>query len=323
MRLSRSSLLLAALFVLLAGELAAQEDAVPASECCLPILLPIGARPVALGQALTARAGRDGIFINPAGLVVINDDEFVVHRSTMAEDAQLTTFGLIIHSAVAGVFALTYRLIDFGESEITDEFGNVIGTSGFIDQMVIASFGTRVAAGWSAGISYKLYDFRDQCEGICGDRFSGTTHLLDAGVEYRRGPHLILGGALTNAGLALQVRNAAQADPTPTRVRVGAAYEVGHHLQQDTSVQVWAQFDVVERLRDPGAPALNVGAEVILDETIFLRAGHSSAGNGITSGGTGLGVGLRYQRFDIAVSKTFSTTALESDPVQISFGVRF
>ena len=305
--------------------LAAQEDPVPASECCLPLLLPIGARPVALGQAITARAGRDGVFINPAGLVAVNADEVIVHRSSMAEEAQLTTFGLIIHSAVAGVFAVTYRLIDFGETENTDDQGNPIGTSSFIDQVLIATYATRISRSWSAGLSYKLYDFRDQCEGVCGERFSGTTHMLDGGLEFRpaRLPHLILGGSIVHAGLALQVKNAAQADPTPARLRLGAAYEVGHHLQKDSTIQVWAHADIVSRIRDAGAPALNVGAEVILDQTIFLRAGHASASNGITSGGTGLGVGLRYQRFDIAVSKTFSTTALESDPVQISFGVRF
>jgi hypothetical protein len=289
------------------------------------MLLPIGARPVALGQALTARAGRDGVFINPAGLVDVTADEVIVHRSSMAEDAQLTTFGLIIHSAVAGVFAVTYRLIDFGETDNTDDQGNPIGTSSFIDQVLIATYATRISRSWSAGISYKLYDFRDQCEGVCGERFSGTTHMLDGGLEFRPAqlPHLILGGSIVHAGLALQVKNAAQADPTPARLRVGAAYEVGHHLQKDTTIQVWTHADLVSRIRDAGAPALNVGAEVILDQTIFLRAGHASASNGITSGGTGLGVGLRYQRFDVGVSKTFSTTALESDPVQISFGVRF
>jgi hypothetical protein len=305
--------------------LAAQEDPVPASECCLPMLFPIGARPVSMGQALAARAGRDGVFINPAGLADVDVSEVVVHRSTMAEDAQLTTFGLIVHSSVAGVFALTYRLIDFGETENTDEQGNPIGTSGFIDQVLIASYATRISAAWRAGVSYKLYDFRDQCKGVCGERFSGTTHMLDAGLEFRpaRLPALILGASLVHAGLALQVKNAAQADPTPARLRAGGAYEVGHHLQKDTTIQVWAHADVVGRIRDAGSPAINVGAEVILDRTIFLRAGHASASNGITSGGTGLGVGLRYQRFDIAVSKTFSTTALESDPVQISFGARF
>src|SRR5688572_24742058 len=185
MRLSRFSLLMALAILFPYSPLAAQEDPVPASECCLPMLLPIGARPVALGQALTARAGRDGVFINPAGLVDVNADEVVVHRSSMAEDAQLTTFGLIIHSAVAGVFAVTYRLIDFGETDNTDEQGNPIGTSSFIDQVLIATYATRISRSWSAGISYKLYDFRDQCEGVCGERFSGTTHMMDGGLEYR------------------------------------------------------------------------------------------------------------------------------------------
>jgi hypothetical protein len=328
MRLSRFSLVFCAAFTLLVGEAAAQEEGVPGTECCLPLLIPIGARPIALGQALTARGGRDGIFFNPAGLMTMRDDEFFVHRSTTAED-KITTFGLIIHSAVAGVFGITYRLIDFGEIETTDENGNVVGRLAFLDQTLIATFATRIKPGWNAGLSYKLYDFRDQCEGVCGERFQGSTHLIDAGTEIRpsRLPHLVVGAAITHAGLALQIKNRAQADPSPLRLRLGAAYEVGHHLQRDTTVEAWVHADVVQRVRDASAPAVNFGVEVVLNKTFSLRAGHSTEGdgtNGATFSGTGIGIGLLYQRFDISVAKTLSTTELgTSDPMHISFGVSF
>ncbi|HET9440423.1 MAG TPA: hypothetical protein VFO52_09640, partial [Longimicrobiales bacterium] len=160
-----------------------------------------------------------------------------------------------------------------------------------------------------------------------GATFSGTTHLLDGGVQYRpaRVPRLTLGASLMHLGLALQVNNAAQADPTPARLRVGASYEVGHHLQKDTTTTVWVYGDIVQRIRDPGAPAINAGVELILNQTIYLRAGHASSANGVASGGTGLGVGLRYQRFTVGVAKTFTTSSLdpEGEPVHISFGVRF
>jgi hypothetical protein len=327
MRLSRFSLVVVAAALLFPGEAAAQEE-VSATECCLPLLIPIGARPIALGQAVTARGGRDGIFFNPAGLMSMTDDDFFVHRSTIGED-QLTTLGLIIHSEVAGVFGLTYRLLDFGEQDITDDNGNVIGSFGFIDQSLMASFATQIRPGWNAGVSYKLYDFRDQCEGFCGERFTGTTHLLDAGTEIRpaRIPHLVLAGAITHAGLALQIKNRAQADPTPIRLRLGAAYEVGHHIEADSTVEAWVHVDVVQRLREAGMPALNVGAEVTLNKTFFLRAGHSTEGdgaNGATFAGTGVGVGLIYQRFDISVAKTLTTTELgSSDPIHVSVGIRF
>jgi hypothetical protein len=327
MRLSRFSLVIGAALALFASEVVAQEDAVPGTECCLPLLIPIGARPVALGQAITARAGRDGIFVNPAGLASLKDDEFIVHRSTMLDEAQLTTFGLIIHSAVAGVFAVTYRLIDYGDTETTDDNGNIVGRNGLIDQTLIATFATRVTKGWTAGVSYKLYDFRSTCEGLCGEGIKGTTHLLDAGTEFQseRWPYVLIGASVIHAGFPLQVKNRAQADPTPTRLRVGAAYEIGHHLQKDTAVQVWLQTDVVQRLRSATTPSINVGAEAILNKSFFLRAGYASEGDGTSSGGTGLGVGLVYQRFDISVAKTFTTGALDasSDPIHISFGVTF
>jgi hypothetical protein len=45
----------------------------------------------------------------------------------------------------------------------------------------------------------------------------------------------------------------------------------------------------------------------------------------VASGGTGLGVGLKYQRFNVGVAKTFTASSLdpEGEPVHISFGVRF
>jgi hypothetical protein len=181
-----------------------------------------------------------------------------------------------------------------------------------------------VTTNWRAGVTYKLYDFRDSCEGVCGARFQGTTHLFDAGAEFQspRSPNLRVGVALTHAGLALQIRNAAQADPTPARLRLGAAYEIGHLVHQDTAIKIWAHADVIQPLRNAGTPALNIGAEAILNETIYLRAGYAATSYGVTYGGPGVGVGLRYQRFDVSVAKAFSTP-LDDDPVQVTFGVRF
>jgi hypothetical protein len=329
MRLNRFSLVIGIAFVLLSSTRVAfaQDEGVPAAECCLPLQFPIGARSVAMGQAITARGGRDGIFFNPAGLAALSDDQFVVHRSTMLDEAQLTTLALVIHSAVAGVFAVTYRLIDFGDTEVTDANNNVIGRDALIDQVLIASFATRITPGWTAGVSYKLYDFRTQCDGICPEQVKGTTHMLDVGTEFQlpNFPHLLLAASATHVGFPLQVKNRAQADPPPTRLRFGAAYEVGHHVQKDTTIQIWAQGDIVQRVRNATIPAWNVGAEAILNQTFFIRAGFSTEGDGTGNRGAGLGVGLVYQRYDISVAKTFQTGALDasSDPIHITFGVTF
>ena len=327
MRRSRFSLVLGAILLLAGGDAVAQDsdDPVPAGECCLQVHIPIGARTVSMGQALTIRAGREAAFMNPASLTDISDDGLAIHRSTMVPEVQLTTFSLFIHSQVAGVFAFTYRFIDFGESELTDDFGNVIGRASEIDQLLIASYATRISHGLSGGMSFKFYDFRDRCTGSCGgESFAGNTYMFDAGLQWQASSDfLVIGASVMNVGPPLQIKNAAQSDPTPVRLRVGAAYEVGHRLQKDSTIAVWVQGGVVQPVRDTGTPSINLGVEISLNETVFLRAGHASDPDGVT-GGAGIGVGLRYQRYDLGVAKKFASSLLETgDPVHISFGVTF
>jgi hypothetical protein len=300
---------------------------VSSNECCIDMLFPVGARTVSLGDAATARPGQDAAFINPAGLIGMRDDQFFAHRSSLA-DAKVTTLGVLFMRKDVGAFGVAYHLVDFGSQETTDEFGNPNGTASIIYQQLVASFATRIAFGWSAGINYRLYDFRPSCTGLsCGESAKpGTTHMVDVGVTYepRFMPSARFGASLLHVGFPLQVNNAAQADPTPARLRVGAAYEAGHHFARDTALAVWVHADAIVRARDPGAPAIGVGVEVVLDQIIYFRAGYSNAGDGITAGGTGLGIGLQYQRFDVSVAKTVSTSSLfPGEPFHVSFAVSF
>ena len=304
----------------------AQEDAVSSTECCIDMLFPVGARSVALGDAVTARPGQDAIFVNPAALSAFTRHQLSAHRSTRADASRTTLGGLFVMKDI-GAFGVSYHLLDFGEQEATDREGNS-GTFGVIYQQLIASFATNVGVGWSAGINYRLYDYRPSCTGFaCTDEDdSGTTHMVDAGVTYQPPfwRSFRLGVAAMHAGFPLQIKNAAQADPTPARVRAGIAYEAGHHFTRDSALAVWLHVDAVSRLRDPGSPAINFGVEVDLDGTIFFRAGHASAGDGLTAGGTGIGLGLRYQRFDVSVAKTVSASPLfEGEPIHVSFAVTF
>lgn len=290
------------------------------------MLLPVGARSVALGDAVTARPGQDAIFVNPAALAEFTSAQLSAHRSTLADASRTTLGGLYVMKDI-GVFGLSYHLIDFGEQEATDE-GGATGRFGVIYQQLIASFATRVGIGWSAGVNYRLYDYRPSCSGFActGLDEAGTTHMVDAGVTYEPSwlPSLRVGASMMHVGFPLQILNKAQADPTPARLRVGTAYEAGHHFTSDSLIAVWIHLDAVTRLRDPGSPAINFGIEVELDETIFFRAGHASAGDGITGGGTGIGLGLKYQRFEVSVAKTVSASPLfEGEPINVSFAVTF
>lgn len=299
----------------------------------MSMLLPYGARAISLGQALTARPSADALFFNPAGLVGLPSDEFLVHHARTFE-GQNNVFTLLLQSRVIGAVGLTFLMVDLGETEITTGGGQTTGTLAIRHQALIASFATPVGAGLRAGVNYKLYNEMTER--------SATTHMIDVGAQYtaERLGGLELGAAITHLGFKLQVVNAEQADQTPARLRVGAAYELGKHVFADSSITLWVSADGLSRLLPlddddatgadrPGTArglsfAGNVGVEVGFDETLFVRAGYASTGDGLVRGGTGIGVGINYDRFQVAVAKGFSQSALDTgDPFQITFRVGF
>lgn len=298
-------------------------EAVPARECCQPLLLPIGARAVSLGDAITARTSPDGLFANPALVAGVFEDQFVVYNANKStEDSN--TFSVIINSQVAGTFGLSYRLIDYGEQEARDINDIPTGAIRILAQVLTATYATRVMAGINAGVSYKLYQFRQDCSGFCGtEGFSATTHGLDFGVQFlpSKLPALALGAAVAHAGFPLQVVNAEQASPMPVRLRIGGAYEIGHHILADSAVEVHVASDIVTSLRD-GRTFLNIGAELSLEQTLFVRVGYG--GGASVAGGAAAGVAARYDRFDVGVAKSFVSDPLDgSEPIQITFAIRF
>jgi len=300
------------------------DDRVGAAECCLPLLFPVGARAVGLGNALTARGGPDALFVNPAGLAALARDEFRIHNA--ATDVETSNaFSLAFRIRSAGSFALTYRLVDYGSFPATDETGQQIGEARVLDHMLITSFATQLGGGLAAGISYKLYQFRSDCSGFCGEPgFAATTHGVDFGVQYHPPiwKSLQLGASLMHAGLPLQVVNAEQASPTPTRIRAGAAYEMLHHFVKDSTITGWLMTDVSGSWRQGVPVIVSTGGELVLDETIFVRAGYST-GSG-RNAGAAVGLGLRYDRFDIGIARSFvDAGATDKDPFQITFAVSF
>jgi hypothetical protein len=324
-KVAHALLLVGAALVLFGSEVQAQS--VSAYECCASLLQPYGARAVSLGQALTARASVDGLFFNPASLANSGRGQFIAHHATTFE-SQNNAFTILIDAGLAGSFALTYVLVDFGDDPVRDTGGQVIGEFNTRDQQLIASYATGVTNVLRAGVSYTLFNKGNFCTGICaGAEASGTTHLLDLGIQARvpRLPSLEIGASILHVGFSLQQKNAEQADPPPSRVRLGAAYELWHHFRADSSITVWVSADVVNRLRSPTTPAGGIGVEVAFDQIIFIRAGYGGSGDALAQGAAGVGVGIRYQRFNVGVSKAFSLGIFDSgsDQFQVSFAIQF
>ncbi len=297
------------------------------SECCLHLLVPVGARASALGGAITARQGADAVFANPAGLAGLTGGQFVIHQSDdTTVDVQVDAFSLLF-TPLSTTVGVSYQLFDRGEIETTDQTGQPTGELSLRDHLVVFSFALPLGAGFSAGVNYKAFQQRIDCSGRCGDQETvATTQASDFGLRYSppTAPALEVGLAVTNASFAPEVLNFEQSAGNyfPGRIHFGVVYDV-LAAATDSIVAVRLGVEARDRLAEPGSPTLAYGIEVDVQQAVFVRAGYAP-GEGL---GTGAAVGLelRYDRFDIGVSRSFANSLLEADeePFQVSVGLHF
>jgi hypothetical protein len=127
-----------------------------------------------------------------------------------------------------------------------------------------------------------------------------------------------------NVGPGLQVVNAEQADPSRAGSMWAPPTTCWGGGRADERVALRLMTDVQDVLREPGDPTtLAVGLELDVQRAVFLRAGYAP-GEGLGTGAA-VGVELRYDRFDIAVARSFvnSQLAADTEPFQVSFGLNF
>ncbi len=319
------------------GEAAAQGSAseIATGECCIELLLPIGGRAAALGGALTSLPSGDGVWGNPAELAPLDSTEFLIHHitgllPTTLESAQSpgggqsNAFSLLVAAHGVGTFGASYLLVDYGDIASTDVNGQQIGSLSLRTHVFVASFATALAPSLAVGINYSVYAFRPSCSGQCGNQqIAGTTQTVDLGVRYAPGPRpgFALGAAIAHLGLPLQINNAAQADQPPTRLRVGGAFELLRHFHADEILALWLHAALLARAGRDASVVPSVGAELSAGNSIFLRAGYAG-GSGLISGAS-VGVGLDYQRYTMALAKSFSSGLGSEQPVQVTFAIRF
>jgi hypothetical protein len=293
-------------------------------ECCRTMLLPIGARQASMAMAVAPTSSPDAVFYNPAGLAQLDGNHFVVHH--LESDIQpFDAFTLLVSPGNLAVFGISYALVDHGDQELTGENEQVVGRISSADHLLIASFATNLLANFTAGLSYKFFNWRIDCSGVCSDfDRSAKTHAIDVGVQYQPSwfSSVRIGAALLNAGLPLQVQNAEQSDPLPTRLRLGVSYDVMQHFDSigpyNLLLLVEAQEDDWKR---PTSPRGAVGMEASVGDIVFLRAGYG-AGEGLEAG-PAVGVGVVYSSFNVAVAKRVNGGLLGDEPFQLTVDVGF
>jgi len=332
MNAGRSTVCLLALALLLvagAPGALAQEDDAPANEGALFLLLPVDPKAVGLGRAVTALPGPESVWWNPAGLGEVDENRFSAFRGEgLAGDA--TAASLLFSFEGVGTLGLSYQLLDAGSTDLTDEQGNVLGTFTFREHLGVLSLASQMGDHLSLGVNVKLVQDRFSCRGQCVDGGeTGTTFAVDAGVQAMEiaGLPIRLGAVLAHAGPDLQIVNEAQADPLPTRIRAAVAYEALDFFVPSDELDVWVTVEVDDRWRDPGNPATYVGAEFEGgrgDQRLSLRAGYVFNGEAQVDGAA-VGLGLRYERFEVGIAKSLATQTLtgETEPVHVSLGYVF
>lgn len=305
---------------------AAQDGSGDRAEGALFLLLPVGAQGVSLGRAMTWVEGAEGAFWNPAGLAGVDRSQGVLFRGDHVAGTATAVTGLWSVQGL-GTLGASYFLLDAGDIDQTDEFGNFTGTITIRNHLGIVSGATRLGPSLSAGVSLKMIRFQLSCRGICADEgTTATTYAIDAGLQALLVDRLRIGAMVAHLGPSLQVLNAEQADPLPTRVRVAAAYNVVAAITDTDDLRGWLAFEVEDRLRELGSLSYYLGTELTAGQVdaLSLRAGYVWSELTQEDGGR-VGLGLRYERFDLSIAKSLAVSTLtgETEPVHVTFSIGF
>jgi hypothetical protein len=269
-----------------------------AQEGALFLLLPVGARSVGLGQAVVAdRSGSELVWWNPSAIGAATRREAAIHHSqSVAGTGDAVT--IVVPSSLLGVLALSVNIFDYGEQQSTDQTdGNGEGAGTIIPRSFVyaATYATPLGSYVTAGITYKLIQFRIDCTGPCPDiAFSATTSALDLGAQFtiKRSFPLVIGVAARNVvGIKLQVNDGPQADKIPRRLQVGMQYrlDVPPRIAPETAVRV--AFDVADEV-SLSDPVPRFGADVAFRDRFHLRAGYAFEASRSEAGGPSIGLGI-------------------------------
>jgi hypothetical protein len=289
------------------------------------LLVPVGARASGMGQTGVADFGTgEAAFWNPAGLALLPESELDIHHATTFASDNTVLSGYLATPAL-GVVGLAAYLVDYGSQDIVP--GPQQPPVGRITPRnieLLASYAGTLAGALSLGVSYKLIQLRVDCSGDCTGftLASGTTQAVDVGLQYgrRTASGLRVGLTVRHAGLDLQLANASQADPLPTRLAAGVAYSVRLRAPPGGEpVSARVLVDSENPCCSEVRPDLRVGGELAYGDAIRLRAGYAFL-RGRPSGPS-VGAGLRFGRAVIDFARVFFSSGNFDEPVYLSLRV--
>jgi hypothetical protein len=293
-----------------------------ATEGALFLLLPTGARAVGMGlAAMTIRGTSESVWWNPAGLSVRPRREAAIHHSQSLNGTG-DALSVVIPWRDFGVIGLSASVLDLGEQEPRVDSTGALGT--LLPRQVVfaASFATQLGRG-TAGVTYKVVQFRVDCTGACVS-LQASTSALDVGAQYELGPTLpfTLGLAVRNLGIQLQVNDAEQSDELPTRIEAGVEYRPRIPKRYSDQLEVRIVLDVSDDLT-PSQPRARIGSEIGIQRRAFLRAGYIARSQSTEGGGPTVGLGFVLRRFVVDIGRITAGLSADAGQAPTHLSVRF
>jgi len=194
-----------------------------------------GARAGGMGEAMVAVADdATATWWNPAGLAHITQNELTLMHVNWLPQFKLDDLYYDFVSGVYnvpdwGTFGMNIIFLNYGESERTDETGTSQGTFSSYDVAMSGSYGSTINETMSLGVSMRFIYSHLSDQGAGAEKGSGvaTSVGVDLGwLWFTPIRKLTLGANLSNMGPEVAYIDRAQADPLPTNLKVGFAYDL-------------------------------------------------------------------------------------------------
>lgn len=274
------------------------------------LLIPVGARSIALGGASFADVtGAEAIYWNPAGMSQSHKSEALFNNMQYIADIDVNYLALTFNGGPIGAFGFHLKSLDFGDIEQTTEDepeGNGIL---FSPNFIVAGFtySRPLTDRISAGLTGKLIH-----EGFL--EANANAFAFDLGVQYAFGNGLRVGVVMKNVGSKLQYsgrgldrtfklpstnintddaafRGIALASDIPSVFSFGLTYKV--NLNEENNFSLTGAFSNLNDASDQ----IFGGVEYGFRDLFFLRGGYnyeSQVNSDDRIFGASFGAGLKY-----------------------------
>jgi long-subunit fatty acid transport protein len=244
--------------------------------------IPVGARPVGMGEAYGAVADdANAIYYNPAGIANINGFEatFMHDARWLGMRYEYTAFVVPVPK---GVIGLGISYFSSGELEGMDVSGNPTGDFSAYDFSLAVSYALEMSDAFSLGTNLKYVVEKIEEE-------SGSSFCLDFGGLYLTPIEGVsLGMSLQNLGKAMKLVE--RSYPLPMNLRLAGLYK---HLTLPLT------FCLDLNVPNDKKPNLCLGLEYELKKIFAIRLGYKTGSDLGIMGGFRTGFGLKWERFSL------------------------